>query len=254
MDKINNATLKINGNTLKIIAVITMIIDHIGGVLIEGGILHWFDSGVFQKMLLTDYGMKWYDFDFILRCIGRISFPIFCFLLVEGFLHTRNLKKYLSRILIFAFISEIPFDLALYNRFFAFDTQNVLFTFFIGILMMMVLSRFKGRYIFQVLTVLISGVVAYMLKTDYTFIGILIIAVLYLFREDRSSLYFITGIVCMFESYGFYFFSVFSLPIIAMYNGQKGRLNLKYLFYLFYPIHLIILVFIRVYFMGVPIN
>lgn len=74
MDKINNATLKINGNTLKIIAVITMIIDHIGGVLIEGGILHWFDSGVFQKMLLTDYGMKWYDFDFILRCIGRISF------------------------------------------------------------------------------------------------------------------------------------------------------------------------------------
>lgn len=254
MDKMNSAMLKVNGNTLKIIAVITMLIDHIGCVLIEGGILHWFDSVVFQKMLLTDYGMKWYDFDFLLRCIGRISFPIFCFLLVEGFLHTRNVKKYLLRILIFAFVSEIPFDLALYNRFFAFDTQNVLFTFFIGILMMTLLSRCEGRYILQIFIVLLSGVIAHILKTDYTFIGIFMIAVLYLFREDRSLLYFITGIVCMLESYGFYFASVFSLPVIAMYNRQKGKLNLKYLFYLFYPIHLIVLVIIRVYFMGVPIN
>ncbi len=108
----------ISGNTLKIIAIITMLIDHIGAVVIENGILKYQDPLLMQTILATPEGVKWSTIDFALRTIGRISFPIFCFLLVEGFLHTKDVRKYGIRLLAFALISEIPFDLAIFNSWF----------------------------------------------------------------------------------------------------------------------------------------
>lgn len=100
----------LNSFQLKCIAVITMIIDHTGAVLFPDNMT--------------------------LRYIGRIAFPIFCFLLVEGFFHTRDVRKYMLRLGMFAVISEIPYDLAFRDTVIEFEHQNVFFTLFIGVVMM----------------------------------------------------------------------------------------------------------------------
>lgn len=139
----------IPGSTLKIIAIITMFIDHIGAVVLEGKLS---DLGMAQAMqtqeglqeFMAQYGVL-YLMDMIMRLIGRMGFPIFCFLLIEGFIHTRSRLKYGRNLLLFALISEVPFDLAitrgmgdvpkiggvLYPYY-----QNVFFTLFIGLLCM----------------------------------------------------------------------------------------------------------------------
>ena len=139
----------IPGSTLKIIAITTMFIDHVGAVVLEGKLS---DLGMAQAMqtqaglqeFMAQYGVL-YLMDMIMRLIGRMGFPIFCFLLIEGFLHTRSRLKYGRNLLLFALISEVPFDLAitrsmgdvpmiggvLYPYY-----QNVFFTLFIGLLCM----------------------------------------------------------------------------------------------------------------------
>ena len=139
----------IPGSTLKIIAIITMFIDHIGAVVLEGKLS---DLGMAQAMqtqeglqeFMAQYGVL-YLMDMIMRLIGRMGFPIFCFLLIEGFIHTRSRLKYGRNLLLFALISEVPFDLAitrgmgdvpkiggvLYPYY-----QNVFFTLFLGLLCM----------------------------------------------------------------------------------------------------------------------
>ena len=123
-------TLKVGltGNTLKLIAIFTMLIDHIGAAVIEAGILSSNDMAILE----TERGMQWYLADIVLRLIGRLAFPIFCFLLVEGFTHTGNEAKYARNLLLFALISEIPFDLAFFGRLFFPGAQNVYFTLFLG--------------------------------------------------------------------------------------------------------------------------
>ena len=113
-------TLKVGltGNTLKLIAIFTMLIDHIGAAVIEAGILSSNDMARMMAILETERGMQWYLADIVLRLIGRLAFPIFCFLLVEGFTHTGNEAKYARNLLLFALISEIPFDLAFFGRLF----------------------------------------------------------------------------------------------------------------------------------------
>ena len=112
----------LSGSTLKLIAIVTMFIDHLGVVAFETQI--------------SNYMVPYY----IMRLIGRLAFPIFCFLLVEGFFHTRDVKKYALRLLVFAFISEIPFDLAFNRQMFYWRHQNVFFTLFIGLLVIALLE------------------------------------------------------------------------------------------------------------------
>ena len=109
-----------SGTTLKWIAVISMLIDHTAEVLIN------------HNAALTD--PIWAQIYVLMRGIGRIAFPIYAFLLVEGFLHTRDVKKYLARMLTFAVVSEIPFDLAVFHTPFYWGYQNVFFTLFLGLL------------------------------------------------------------------------------------------------------------------------
>lgn len=119
-----------SGSTIKIFAMITMLIDHTAAVVLQRII-----SAAQNSNTIADDSAL-YSIYILMRSIGRLAFPIFCFLLVEGFLHTRNEKKYALRLAAFALISEIPFDLALFGKI-NFGYQNVFFTLLIGLLVMM---------------------------------------------------------------------------------------------------------------------
>ena len=161
---------------------ITMLIDHIGACVFERGLLlvdeTRNDAALFEMLRNTDR---------ILRLIGRVSFPIFCFLLVEGFLHTHDRKKYALRLFLFALVSEIPFDLAIMGRLFDPVHQNVFFTLLIGLLAMMLCDYFRmqAQPVAQVLVLILAMVLAWALHTDYGYRGVLLIELLYIFRYDR---------------------------------------------------------------------
>ena len=121
-------------NALIIIAMFTMLIDHIGFVLIKNGKLYGYDIALYENAVSLAAAKPWLTLYTICRMIGRISFPIYAFLIVEGFRKTSNVFKYILRILALAIISEIPYDLMIFNKCLSSDClmlQNVLFTYFI---------------------------------------------------------------------------------------------------------------------------
>lgn len=226
----------LSGSTIKIIAIVAMLIDHIGAVIVERMILNNSKGG-----FIAHDGF--YQLDMVLRSIGRIGFPIFCFLLVEGFLHTGNVKKYALRLGIFALISEIPFDLAFSGRVFFLGYQNVFFTLFIGLLVMIAFRaveqneklRTAVKYLLDVLAFAAGVGLAIWLKTDYNGIGVACIMAIYVFRRNRIWQLIAGCAVFLWEIPAPLAF----LPI-AFYNGERG-LKMKYFFYIFYPAHLLVL-------------
>lgn len=209
----NERRIGLTAFQLKILAIITMLLDHIGAVL--------------------------YPEVMALRYVGRLSFPIFCFLLTEGYLHTSNVRKYMLRLMSFAVISEIPFDLAFHGTWMTIEKQNVFFTLLIGIGMICLLDKEKET-VNQIGVIILAMWLAEFLHTDYGFRGILLIAVFWMLRKKKKLMY-ITGAGWNFlwRTKIQYAGAVAILPI-ALYNGQKGR-SMKYFFYLFYPVHLLIL-------------
>ncbi|MDE7300211.1 MAG: conjugal transfer protein TraX [Lachnospiraceae bacterium] len=223
---------------LKIIACLTMFIDHFTYLFVPYN-------------LATELGGRTIAWHLVGRGIGRIAFPIYCFLLVEGFYHTSNRKKYMLRMLIFALISEIPFDLA-FSGFPAPAScilhQNVMFTLLLGLVLMYLYEELKARYLMQPLifntlgVILIVGVsaVALFLKTDYRYLGILIILIFYLFRGKKIWIAVVLAAVLYFFSDPLEGLALIALLPIFCYNGKQGR-KVKYLFYAFYPVHLLLL-------------
>ena len=204
-----------NSFQLKCIAIVTMLIDHIGAIL-------------FPTMI----GF---------RIIGRLSFPIFCFLLVEGFHHTRDVKKYMVRLGVFALISEIPYDLAFRNVFIEFQRQNVFFTLLLGVGLMYVLQRTNRMYI-KVCYILLAMWAALAAGMSYDYRGILLIMIYYYFRNNQTAKL-VLGSAWNFLWTGVQQFGALAGIPIALYNGEKGK-SMKYMFYVFYPVHLLILYFI----------
>jgi hypothetical protein len=137
---------ELSGSGLKIIAMISMLTDHIAACIIE----RYMDSAGIALEFMTPNGSVnlIYIIYFVMRLIGRLAFPIYIFLLVEGFLHTRSRVKYLVRLLIFALVSEIPFDVAFQlepcevksGSLFEFTYQNVFFTLALGLLTIIVIG------------------------------------------------------------------------------------------------------------------
>ena len=123
---------EIAGSTLKIIALVTMLIDHIAATLL----LELIRDGIGGKALIDVY--------WVMRSVGRMAFPIYCFLLVEGFKYTSDRTKYALRLVCFAAISEIPFDMAFNNGKADMSSNNVFFTLFIGLLTIIVIDWIKG--------------------------------------------------------------------------------------------------------------
>lgn len=234
----------ITGSTLKIIAMITMFIDHMGASILENGIMQKVagESVVSADVAALHAYNAWKMVDILFRSIGRLSFPIFCFLLVEGFLHTRDWRKYFARLFLFSFISEIPFDLAFHKTWFYMEGQNVFFTLWIGILVLAGMKYIEERrewtktvqYLGELLVIAAGYAVAEFLHTDYSGFGIIAIACLYLLREDRKKQALCGGVLFLWEvSAPLAFFPIYR------YNGKRG-LDLKYVFYFFYPVHLLL--------------
>lgn len=244
-ESMRSRTKGITGNTLKIIAIVTMFIDHIGVALIENGILKYQNRYLMYAVLNTPEGKMWSTIDLALRTVGRLAFPIFCFLLVEGFLHTRNIRKYGARLLVFALISEIPFDLALFNKWFNADYQNVFFTLFIGLWVLEWYRKTTGQPLKQSLVILAGCGASVLLKCDYNVIGIVLILLFYVFYENKRLQTLFGGILAAVESLGCFGAAVLAFIPIRMYNGTRGEKNLKYFFYWFYPAHLLLLYILR---------
>ncbi len=214
-----------NAFVLKIIAVITMFIDHAGYV-------------VFGKFSFFNY-------------IGRLAFPIFAFQISEGYIHTKNLKKYFLRLLLFAIISQIPFMLfhSIISDSFA---LNVFFTLLLGLICIYIYDKLNYKSLALFVCALI-GFIAEYTYCDYGFYGIAVILFFYIFKNNiiNASIAFIIltaikyGIPIL--NYGLikeyiYLFVCTIIPVffIVAYNGKKGK-STKYLLYLFYPIHLLLL-------------
>ncbi len=216
---------------LKIIACITMFIDHIGYVVFDG-------SSYFNY-------------------IGRIAFPIFAFQIYQGYMHTRNVKNYIRRLFIFAVVSQLPFML-FYNTVIADSfAMNVIFTLLLGLIGILVYD--KTNAFFGIITSIVLGIIAEACAFDYGFYGVTVILLFYIFRSHKAisviSFYIATLIKYAFMvshfsyDYGIllsaidYFAplclcTMLSSVFIILYNGKKGR-DSKYLLYLFYPLHLL---------------
>lgn len=211
----------LNAYHLKIIAFSTMFIDHFGAVF------------------LPDFSP--------FRIIGRISFVLFSFLLVEGFIHTSNIRKYLAKMGIWALISEVPYDLAINGSFFDLKSQNIFFTLFFGLLTLCILRTQIDLFI-KIILVLCISTIATFCAFDYYFLGIIQIVLLYIFRKSdlwRTISVSILNLVGLLkisvQAYGF----LGTIPIL-FYNGQQGK-KTGTLLYSFYAIHLLIFGVIKYY-------
>lgn len=229
----------LSGSTLKMAAILTMFIDHTGATVLRAILQHPFIAGSFERRAM------WTGIYNLSRDIGRLAFPIFCFLIVEGFCHTRSVQKYALRLFLFALISEIPFDIALKGNWYYPAKQNVYFTLFIGLLVLWAiafLTENVTRRLYLALPPILLGMwLANYIDTDYNFKGVLLIAILYLTRSSR-----------LFQCIGGAAAVAWELPAplafipVYLYNGTRGR-QMKYFFYWFYPVHLMLLYFITNY-------
>ncbi len=212
---------RLDGTVLKLIACLSMFIDHLGAVCFSG--------------------MMGF------RIIGRLAFPIYCFLLVEGAVHTRNMKKYILRMGIFALISEVPFDLAFYHRLVYTGHQNVFFTLGLGLLAIWFLEHPIEQLdipdvLYKLLVIIAAGLIAEFFNTDYGFTGIAVICIFYYLRGQPQLKYPI-AVILLAAMGGVEVYAVLALIPILLYNGQRGRQTkaTQYGFYIFYPAHLLLI-------------
>ena len=221
----------LSGSALKMIALVCMIIDHIAYFFSYGSDITIISVGTYTLSLYR-----------LMRSIGRLSFPIYCFLIVEGFLHTRDRKKYLIRLFVFAVISEIPWDLAHALKF-PNSGLNVFFTLFLGCFALMVIEQFKENRTYQIIGLVALLIVSSLLKADYGLRGFCLIVMIYALREQKLLQ---AVVACGLLSSTFRGALAF-IPI-NMYNGKRGFINNKptqIAFYAFYPLHLLVIYLIK---------
>lgn len=221
----------LNNNQLKIIAMGTMLIDHIGYLL-------------FPTVE-------------ILGIIGRVSFPIFAFMIAEGYFYTRKKLNYFLNIFLLGIICQTVFfivDGSLY--------LNILLTFSLSILCLFFVERFLKRkntlnFLYLLLIVLSIAVICfylpkmlsrYFFEVDYGFFGVMLPVGIYTVKNFKLKIAVtavILTLIALFSG-GVQWFSYLALPFLCLYNGKRGKYNLKLLFYVFYPLHFVVLYIIQV--------
>lgn len=251
----------LTGNMLKLIALAAMFFDHFCKI-----VLQWFIDNYWWELeqtgqLSQERFYEIYDFiRFRLYHVGTIAFPLFCFLLVEGFLHTRSRKRYMGLMGLFALISELPFDIGFFRELaerdgtfpFYWKYQNVFFTLFLGLLALSCMEHFSSQsgkqasrrkaLLLQTGSAAVIALAADLIRCDYGAMGILFIAAFYVCRKNRIYqvlLFFVTHILVTNEQPSLYLF--LACLIILLYNGQRGKRKWKYIPYVFYPAHITVL-------------
>lgn len=239
----------LSASTIKMIAVISMLIDHIGAGILGRYLSHF---GIREAFLsgnqtIVDAWMQQYGDLYllyrILRGIGRLAFPIYCFFLAEGLKYTSNAWKYLGRLTVFALLSEIPFDLLFHSSVLEFGGQNVFFTLAIGLAVMMAMRALDHclpqkwmAVVPDILIVTTGCLLAEWMKTDYASTGILCLVVIYLFSNYRGTRLVAGALAFLWE----WPMAPLAFLPLALYKKKRGWRG-KYFFYAFYPAHLLIL-------------
>ena len=177
----------------------------------------------------------------LLRGIGRIAFPLYAFLLVEGFIHTHSVRRYIFRLFIMGIICEVPYDMAIFGKVFDFRIQNICFTLMLCLVMLYCIDTLvmKGYHREIWIPVLLGIIIGYSLKLDYGVSGVILVLVLYLFRNRH-----------LFRGLGVAFIYMSSpmgiLSVVPMELYDENRKNeYKYLFYVYYPLHLAVIGCVR---------
>lgn len=224
----------LNGNKLKFIAIISMLIDHL------------YKVGIIEKNILF-------------MMIGRLAFPIFAFLIAEGMIHTSNKIKYIRNIFIFAIISEIPYDIVFFHSPLNIAQQNIMWTFLISAGTIFILEKTNKQSLktWQPLILTLSIILGGILRVDYFIFGIILVILFYFLQKNKDKYLFyilrLTSIMLIFNL-SFWFlgdknqiFSMLAIIPILAYDGTRGKKSevIKYTFYIFYPIHLLIIIFIE---------
>ncbi|MBQ9747357.1 MAG: conjugal transfer protein TraX [Clostridia bacterium] len=233
---------------LRVIALAAMFLDHVGAIVY----LPYLET-------LPQVGFAEAIFYYALRAVGRIAFPLYCYLLVRGFVHTRSRVRYAVRLFVFALLSELPFDLAVSGRVFVLGDSNVFFTLLFGLLAMIGISRagqlVRRRYerggrrglcalaFAAMLAVIcaVTGLCAWRMGSDYGLFGVAAIVIMYLLRRYPVFSYAAGAMALIrFGILSLPVFSLAALPLVYFYGGERGR-SVKYFFYAFYPVHLLLL-------------
>lgn len=239
--------IRLSVDNLKFIAIIIMFIDHAAY-----GLLHLYmqnhsfdiDPDFYTKLNKT------YEY---MRNFGRIAFPIFAFFLVEGFYHTKNVYKYALRLGLFAIISEIPFDLGMYQQIIYNKHQNVMLTLFIGLVTMIIFDYIKKipgysdalRAVLYICVSIAAMDIGQLTYTDYKWKGVMLVIVLYFVHEYNPFRLIAGSAAICWEK-----FAPIAFLLIYFYDETKRPSHkLKYVFYCFYPVHLLI-----IYFIGVALH
>lgn len=224
----------LNGAQLKYIAFLSMLIDHVNNSLITP----FLDGKGFLLHLSNLFSI-----------LGRIAFPLFIFFVVEGFFKTRNRKKYFLTLLIFGFITEIPFDIFTSKTIYQPNWNNIMFTLALCLLTIWIIDSIKDKiknkvlwYIVSIIIVVIFGFISMELSLDYDYHAIVIAYIYYIFYDKPLIGAGLGYLSVLKELYSFLGFGM-----TLTYNGERGK-QYKWLNYLFYPVHMLILGLIRIYF------
>lgn len=239
-------------NKLKWIALISMLTDHLAKALFSQiFLMEHFGMGLKVSYSIVT-GMEW---------IGRIAFPIFAYGIAQGCMYTKSPMKYLGRLLVFAFLSELPFNLALHGGALVFRFNNVFFTLFLGAACCYILRLFREAKHpwMSVFLILPTAVLAELFGTDYGFFGVLAIIVPYIFLPSKwKSLTGLAAVITLlytvYLNYKFILvgmewntnwlpsliFALCGVALLIPYNGKQGSAKGKWFFYLCYPLHLLL--------------
>ena len=244
----NSKHFDISAAALHIIAMTFMLMDHLWATLLPA--------------------QDW------LTCVGRLAFPIFAFMAVEGYFHTHNFKKYALRLLLFAVLSEVPFDLMYGGTWFYPVHQNVIWTLLLGLLGIRLMETVREKQktwvylLVSAAVVVLGAALGTLCMVDYYGTGILTIFIFYFFRERKwwcllgqiAALYWVNvqllgGLMYPVKMFGMDFeicqqgLALLALIPIWLYHGRQGYHSkpFQYICYAFYPVHMLILVLVLNY-------
>lgn len=250
MSAAKNSTPGLSSAALKWVAVVSMLLDHLGYIFLESPRLWELAAAAAEARGEIDpfFGSPLFSFlrglDFFLRGVGGLAFPIFAFLLVEGFLHTRDLKRYIGRMALFALLSDLPFNAAFFGKWVEPAHQNVFFTLLLGLLGMAALRYLLPKGPLPALGGALGCLLlAELLHTDYGSLGVAVILTFYILRNKKREKLLLAGaLMTWYAIASAWLVRVLPvLPAMALlgcYNGERGRAGGKYFFYWFYPLHL----------------